>query len=432
MMILFEILLLLTTFFPLFHMIDALFCKKSKPNNSTKQLGFSILIPCFNESLCVEKSIESLLNMDYENFEVIFINDGSLDDTLLKIKKRLKLCLKSEGYVYEFYASRIYKNFFCINKPNTGKGPSLNYGITRCTKDIIITLDADSMLNPDCLKKMNDAFSDENVVAAGGAVHIKQAKNTSYFRKLNLIKRILVGIQAVDYLKGFFIYKLSLSKQKALAIISGAFGVFRKDVLLAVGGFRKSLGEDIDITIKIQRYIMGSKKKILFLTDAECYTECPENIRDLFRQRTRWQKGFIDCVVYNAKFLLRTFLTTPLSFYLSIEAFLVAYFSCLLPIISIIYLLFFFSRPILLLIIFYSVMQLLLNLIYTLIAYIIASKKEFPYPKKHIFAIFADIFVFRIFLLFIYLYGTVAYIINNKKWNKVERSEDLSDKELKI
>jgi poly-beta-1,6-N-acetyl-D-glucosamine synthase len=431
MMIVIEILLLLTTIFPLFHMIDALLGNKTKQINTNKHLGFSILIPCFNESVCVKKSVDSLLNIDYKNYEVIYINDGSVDDTLAKLKSILDLKLIKEGFGVQYYKSNIYENVFCINKPNTGKGLSLNIGLKYCKKDIIVTLDADSMLNPDCLKIMNSAFSEADVVAAGGAVHIMQAKKSDYFKKLNPLKRLLVGIQAVDYLKGFFIYKLSLSKQKALAIISGAFGVFRKDILLEVGGFRKSLGEDIDITIKIQKHIIGTDKKILFLPQAGCYTECPESINDLFKQRVRWQKGFLDCVIYYAKFLFNTYFKNTLSFYLVIEAFLVGYFSCLLPMLSLVYLCFNYSISIITIIGIYSIISVIFNIFYSLIAYITASRSKFPYKNKFIFAILLDIFVFRFFLLFVYLYGTIAYLINKTEWHKANRSILLAKKEEK-
>jgi cellulose synthase/poly-beta-1,6-N-acetylglucosamine synthase-like glycosyltransferase len=96
-------------------------------------------------------------------------------------------------------------------------------------------------------------------------------------------------------MKGFYIYKISLHKQNATAIISGAFGAFRKDILMQAGGYRKTLGEDIDITLKIQFMIKNTNKKILYMPEALCYTQCPENWKDLFRQRIRWQKGFINC-----------------------------------------------------------------------------------------------------------------------------------------
>lgn len=126
---------------------------------------------------------------------------------------------------------------------------------------------------------------------------------------------MLVRAQALDFMKAFYVNKVSLARFKALAVISGAFGIFTKKALLDVGGYRSTVGEDIDITLKMHKYMAKHKKsKVLLIRDAVCYTELPENWKDLFKQRVRWQKAFVDCLFHFGPFLLKTLFTKPVSF----------------------------------------------------------------------------------------------------------------------
>ena len=418
-MIFIELLLLLTTFFPIYHLFTALGRHKANHVVTDMENSFSILVPCYNECICINKTIKALMQIKYRNYEVIFINDGSKDNTFSILQYELKLIQINKQYAQRYYQSQTYPNFFCIDKPNTGKAMSLNEGIKFSRNDIIITLDADSILNGNCLSIMNNAFSDSDVVAAGGAIHIMQAKDSKYLKGQSFIKRLLVKMQSIDYLKGFFIYKLSLSRQNALAIISGAFGAFRKSVLFEVGGFRKSLGEDIDITIKIQKHITDTNKKIIYLPHASCYTECPESIRDLYRQRIRWQKGFIDCVIHHSKFLLSTCFKKPISFFLIFEAVCVGIFSCILPMLTTTALIVTGNIKT---VIFILMFCTIVNIIYSFFAYTIASKHTFPYKKKYVNSILLDILFMKPFLAIVYLIGTMGYLTNNSDWKKTNRS----------
>lgn len=173
-------------------------------------------------------------------------------------------------------------------------------------------------------------YSVYNTYAKNGMLHIMQGYDIDYLTGRFCKKRsLLVNLQIVEYMKGFYVYKKSLAKQNATATISGAFGVFTRDILMKAGGFRRTLGEDIDITLCIQRMIHKTDKKLVYLTEAMCYTQCPENLYDLTRQRMRWQKGFVSCVLYNKKFLFRTLLTKSLSFHFLLEAMIIGICSCL-------------------------------------------------------------------------------------------------------
>lgn len=375
-MILLEILIFLSTLFPIIHLLRAIKVvfkdRKQKKVNSHITNKFSIVIPCYNEEDIIFTSIEGIRRLDYKDYEVIYVNDGSDDDTFNILDKYLKLEEQSYEVLIEemnkpkgFYKSTIYPNFYVVNKTNGGKADSLNTGILFSSYDLIITLDSDSVLEKNSLNIINNTFSDEEVIAAGGAVHVMQSHLSSSVKGFN---EVLIKLQALDYIRGFYIYKASLANEDALAIISGAFGIFRKNVLREVGGYSNTLGEDIDITIKFQKYALKNNKIIKFLPQAICYTECPESWKDLLNQRVRWQKAFIDCMLRFLPFIITSFITKTVSFYLLVEAFLIGMASALFTITMWIIVIFNSSTRILFTFIFYFLLSTVFSLIYSLVS----------------------------------------------------------------
>jgi cellulose synthase/poly-beta-1,6-N-acetylglucosamine synthase-like glycosyltransferase len=367
--------------------------------------------------------------MDYDNYEAIYINDGSEDNTLEVLQSILSLYTIGKGTNGDesvVYRSGLYPNFYVIDKPNGGKSEALNAGISLASSDLIVTLDADSVLERDALQHMSCVFEDADVVAAGGSVHIIQGY-AAPDRRLSI--KPMVMLQILEYLKGFYIYKMSLSKQRAMTIVSGAFGVFRKEILILAGGYRKTLGEDIDITIRIQQMIHKTKKKILYIPKALCYTQCPENWRDLKNQRIRWQKGFIDCVVHYKAFLFKTFLYKSLSFHFLIEAMAVGLCSCLFTIFTYVFVAVLAFGDIQTVGVFgaYYLFCLAFNIIYSLSALAISVRYN-RYPRhilrKAWLAIVLDILFYRYFNLIMFLGGTLLYFWkrgSQNDWNKVSR-----------
>jgi cellulose synthase/poly-beta-1,6-N-acetylglucosamine synthase-like glycosyltransferase len=434
-MIIIELLILLSTILPIFHLLNALAARKRKLNDTAVKKRFSILIPCYNEEDTVQFSINGLINMDYKKFQAIYINDGSIDETLRILHETLDLIpmpkrLAGRIGVKAVYRSNKYENFFVIDKCNGGKSSALNAGIRFAEYELIVTLDADSVLKDDALIFMNDAFEDDNIAAAGGSVHILQGYDQLYKKRRSTgKKKAIVMLQILEYLKGFYIYKLSLSRQNALAIISGAFGVFRKEMLLLAGGYRNTVGEDIDITIRIQQIIHKTRKKIVYLPEALCYTQCPETWRDLRKQRIRWQKGFIDCIMHHKKFLFKTFLYKSLSFHLLAEAMVIAMSSYLFTIFAYVFVLVLaFKAPQTLIVFsFYYAYCMVFNIVYSLSALAISAKYN-RYPvnimKKAWSAILLTTLFYRYFDVLIYLGGTAEYFWMRSRrcsWNKVKR-----------
>jgi poly-beta-1,6-N-acetyl-D-glucosamine synthase len=435
--------------FPVVHSINCLPIFQKKRNSQERtivgQNGISILVPCYNEEDIIETSVMSMKNLTYMNAEVVYINDGSSDRTLILLNKLLKLspCYKEvpRELAYEtvkmYYQSENFPHIYVVDKTNGGKADALNAGIEYAEQPVVVTLDADTILNDDALNSVNKAFQDENVVAAGGMVHVLQTKVAQPLYGLSLSKaNVLVRAQTLDFLKAFYVNKVSLSRFHALAVISGAFGIFTKKALLDVGGYRATIGEDIDITLKMHKYISKNKKrKVLLIPDAVCYTELPETVKDLFKQRVRWQKAFVDCLFYFAPFLLKSLFKKPVSFFYLFEGFLsgtlAVYFMAGVLLFDLIAGEF-FSLSFLLI---YTLFIFILGYVYDVLAIEMSDYHGYSFQDadryKLIKTIFFDIFIYRFITIFAVIYGTIGYFFNKKSWNKVARTGRNYETEVK-
>lgn len=439
MRLLLEFFLFLSILLPIFHMINAIpknRKSRTKLIEETIEQNITILVPCFNEEAIVKNTIDGMLRMNYANFKCIFINDGSTDSTFESLKSILLATEIDPKYTItlqtknarRIYQSLLYSNFYIIDKENGGKGDSLNAGINFAGDDIIVTLDADCVLKKDALKYMNQKFEIGKTVAASGVIHILQSyKLTKNNAKLSLRLPIVLKIQTIEYIKACYTYKKSLCKMKALPVISGAFGVFDRKVLLKLGGYHDTVGEDIDITLRIQFYIHIHKdKEIIFIPEAICYTEGPENWHELIKQRTRWQKAFIDCLVIYKHKLIKNVFRKPLSFFMIFDGFLVGTFSTLI-----------YSSSYLILIIglfitqyntiyIYYLVSLIVHSLYNIVSLTISRFYHVSFDKRDIFnlitTVLFDVLIYRFLVIIFVFRGTIGFIFNRQYWDKVKRS----------
>ena len=395
--------------------------------------GISILIPAYNEEAIIKNCIQAILHVDYKKYEAYIINDGSTDHTmellisLLDLKKveKEKAGRISHEPVKGIYQSTIYPSIYIIDKENGGKADSLNAGIEFAQYETIITLDADSGLDVKSLQIINAAFKDQNVIAAGGMVHIGQAFYGDYTNPMPRFNMShLLRFQFLQYLVNFYLYKITQAKFKALAIISGAFGVFKRDALFEVGGYRITVGEDMDITMRIQRLIKTKypTKKILFIPEAVCFTEGPETFRDLFKQRIRWQKAFIDCIIIYGRSLLTKF-GFSISLFLIVDALMLGTLTAFPTLIIPFAMLITGEGAILALVLF--VFSFSLGIFQSLVAMIITNRfgYVFSWVDKIRIAFFIpfEIVTYRFLGVLFNTFGTIGYFINKNSWNKVKR-----------
>ena len=278
--------------------------------------GVSVLAPAFNEEATIEQSVRSLLMLEYPRFEVVVVNDGSQDGTLETLKRAfllqpvpidLETRLPSET-VLGIYRSREYPNLVVLDKFNGGKADALNAGINVSSFPLICSTDADSLIEGAALLKVIRPFLEkpETTVAVGGIIRVANGCEivSGQITKLGLASRYLPLVQTVEYLRAFLFGRAGWSALNSLLIISGAFGVFRKDVVVAVGGYRAgSVGEDVELVVRMHRHLLesGRKYEMHFLPDPVCWTEVPESLAMLGRQRNRWQRGLIESLMLHRK-----------------------------------------------------------------------------------------------------------------------------------
>lgn len=269
--------------------------------------GISVLVPAYNEEKVVVESVRSILASSHSSFEVIVINDGSMDNTLGVLEKAFdlrKTVLKprdivSESPVRTTYRSRTNPNLVVLDKlhPAQGKADALNTGIGYASYDLVCVVDADSILEKDSLLEILQPFKQQpETIAVGGAIRPVNAPKKIW--PLQLFNP-LAWAQTIEYARIFYMDRVVLSKLNLNYIISGAFGLFRREAMIAVGGYRKSLAEDMDLTLRLHRHYREEEKpyRISHAPKATCWTEVPYTLEIFERQRARWHSGFIQGVL---------------------------------------------------------------------------------------------------------------------------------------
>ena len=282
----------------------------------------TLLVPAHNEEKSIRVSIRSLLELDYPELEVIVINDGSKDRTLEELQDEFKLRPIRMVYVQEIpsaeirglYRSDVDPRLLVIDKESAGsKADAVNAGLNAAMSPYVCIVDSDSMLERDSLLRiMVPVLADpKRVVGVGGIIRIL---NGSEIRGGQLIRVRLPGksieiIQVVEYLRAFLIGREAWAQGNMMLIISGAFGLFRTDLVRAIGGYRaKAIGEDLDLVTRLHRYLLEKKQeyRIQFVPDPVCWTEAPSDLKSLGRQRARWHKGLFDTLRPNIDMLFRS------------------------------------------------------------------------------------------------------------------------------
>jgi cellulose synthase/poly-beta-1,6-N-acetylglucosamine synthase-like glycosyltransferase len=267
----------------------------------------SILVPAYNEAANCLPALRSLLDLEYPDYEILFVNDGSSDDTLARINAeyalepaaRSRTSALGRGRVRGIYRSTSQSRLWVIDKENGGKSDALNTGLDHCHAPLFCALDADTALERDALLRLCRSFLEHgDTVAAGGIVRVA---NGSSFRsgrisEVRLPDSIIAQFQVVEYLRAFLAGRMGWSATDVLLIVSGAFGMFRREVVVAAGGYSsRTVGEDMELIVRLHRHLReaGRPYRISFVPDPVAWTEVPESLRVLGRQRDRWQRGLM-------------------------------------------------------------------------------------------------------------------------------------------
>lgn len=269
----------------------------------------AIIAPSYNEELTIVESAKALLALHYPDFEVIIVNDGSRDATLhvlveaygLKPIQRYHDLAVQCRPIRGIYANPGVPRLIVVDKNNGGKADAINAGMNVARAPIICVIDADTLLEPDALIRAVRPFVEEPIktVAVGGTIRIANGCRVEGGRVLEarLPRNFLALVQTVEYLRAFLMARLGLTEMRALMIISGAFGLFRRSAAIDVGGFsHNTVGEDFELVVKLHRHMRDKKQdyRITYIADPVSWTEAPETLKILGNQRARWQRGSLE------------------------------------------------------------------------------------------------------------------------------------------
>ena len=274
----------------------------------------SILVPAFNEEVVILESVRSLLRSHYKAFEVVVVNDGSTDDTLALLRREYALApdqrvpraqLKTQP-VTGSYRSLRDERLVVIDKENGGgKADALNAGVRYARYPLFLAVDADTVLDVDALPRLVREFQVRpETVAVGGIVRIANGStvDAGHVTEVRTPRELLLNLQIVEYLRAFLVGRTGWSRIGALLIVSGAFGMFRREEVVEAGGYDiDSFAEDAELVVRLHRLCRdrGRPYRIGFIADPVCWTEAPSSLRALAAQRIRWQRGLIEVLARN-------------------------------------------------------------------------------------------------------------------------------------
>jgi cellulose synthase/poly-beta-1,6-N-acetylglucosamine synthase-like glycosyltransferase len=298
----------------------------------------TIIVPAYNEDKTIVDSIQSLLNLTFPRLEIVIVNDGSKDRTMDVLKKAFDLKRVDINYVERittapvksYYVARAelpeYINrFVVIDKANGGKADALNAGINASFCPYFVSIDADSIIDESALlQAFRSVLDNQDIVAVGGQVAIVNSSYVEHGKVIEprLSKKWVVRFQIVEYIRSFSLGRTALSRLRAILIISGVFGIFNKEFVQNIGGYLtkyvtskiateytgkdvETVCEDMEIIVRMQRYIQEKQlnKRVAYVPHPLAWTEAPEDLSSLSKQRNRWQRGLIETMIYHRKML---------------------------------------------------------------------------------------------------------------------------------
>lgn len=278
----------------------------------------SVLVPAHNEAATIADSLQAILTLDYPALEVVVVNDGSTDGTLAVLQSAFELYLVHPIYqrllqtqtITALYRSRTHPHLVVADKLNGGKADALNAALNLALGELVCAIDADTLIEPDAMQRMVRPFLQRpDVLASGGTIRVVNGSEVRYGRVAvaRVPRKALVGMQTVEYLRAFLFGRVGWNRLGGNLIISGAFGLFRRTLVVASGGYaRDSVGEDMELVLRLRRQAResGLSDRVEFIPDPVAWTEVPAKVRVLGRQRERWHRGLTDALYRHRRLLL--------------------------------------------------------------------------------------------------------------------------------
>jgi len=271
----------------------------------------SVIVPAYNEEPVIVTAVEALLDLDYPRHQVVVVNDASTDGTLEKLKVRFDLYAVPPAFpamldtapVRDYYRSRTDPNLLVVDKmegEHSGKAGAMNVGLNGCRYPYCVTVDADTVVEPTALRRMARAFllSEKRVVGTGGSIRVANGVQFDGGTPVEptVPDDLLTGLQVPEYFRAFLFGRLGWNRLGGNLLISGAFGLYEKEMLVETGGFKEdSITEDLELTVSMHRHMRerGEPYDLPFVPDPVAWTQVPESVAVLGDQRERWHRGLL-------------------------------------------------------------------------------------------------------------------------------------------
>lgn len=302
--------------------------------------SISLIAPAYNEETTIVTSLRALLGLNYPSLEIVVVNDGSTDRTLALLREHFALVPVHPVFhrridtrpVVGLYYSSTHPNLVVVDKENGRKADALNAGVNLAGGDLVCAIDTDTLIESDALQRMVRPFlRRDDVVAVGGTIRIVNGSRIRGGRvaEPRVPRNALAGIQVVEYLRAFLFGRLGWNRLGGNLIVSGAFGLFRRDALLAAGGYlQDTIGEDMELVLRLRRrgYEGTGPHRIDFIPDPVGWTEAPDRMASLAGQRDRWHRGLADVlwrhrtVLFNPRYRAMGLIVYPYFFLVELLA----------------------------------------------------------------------------------------------------------------
>lgn len=407
----------------------------------------TILAPAFNEEQTCVTSTRALLALEYPDYEVMLINDGSTDATLERLKSAFTLVEAARMPTAEIPTANIraiYRcsnipNLWVIDKENGGKADSLNTGINYSASPLFCAVDADSLLEKTALTRVARPYIENtDTVAVGGIIRIVNGSHVknSAISEPRMPDNLLAKFQVLEYFRAFLAGRMGWETFNATFIISGAFGLFHRQTVVDAGGYAskqtgfETVGEDIELIVRLHRFCRDQRRayRVSYVPDPVAWTECPESLSQLQRQRSRWQRGLLEAttrhvgMLFNPRYGRIGFLAFP--YYLILEG--------LGPVVEFLaYVSFFFllfnmspeSQPFL---VTFFLVSFVLGMALSFFAVVLEELSFKRYPRfRDLMQLFAlsllESFGYRQLNAWWRIRGVYSFLTGNKEWGKMQR-----------
>jgi cellulose synthase/poly-beta-1,6-N-acetylglucosamine synthase-like glycosyltransferase len=281
------------------------------------ELPVSVIVPAFNEEKTIIETVYALMQLNYPEYEIIVVNDGSRDKTLKLLIETFDLVSYPATFkrrletkkIHKIYQSTQNSRLIVIDKENGGKSDALNVGIDISKYPLYCCIDADSILNTDSMNFVVSQFLDDpRTIACGGTIRLANGCKITkgVVREIGLPKNILALIQTIEYLRAFLFGRLGWVPLNSLLIVSGSFSIFSKEAVLNVDGYSTdTIGEDMELIVRLHHYYRTNRipYRIVAIPEPIAFTEAPEDLKSLRSQRIRWQRGLCESLARNIDLL---------------------------------------------------------------------------------------------------------------------------------